>query len=63
VTVPSLKRTKDDDTLEDALLAEVQRSRQILLTASEPRMELARLHLRNALEMFSDLVLNGRGGK
>jgi hypothetical protein len=45
--------------LEVALLAEVQRSRRVLLTASEPRRELARLHFTNALKVFSDLVLNG----
>ena len=57
---PSLERTKDGDMLEATLLTEVQRSRRVLLTASEPGMELARIHFWNALEMFSDLVLNGR---
>jgi hypothetical protein len=42
------------------LLAEVQRSRQILLEASEPGVELARINFRNTLEVFSDLVFNGR---
>ena len=54
------KRTENDEMLVSALLAEVQRSRRILLRASGRRMESAKRNFRNALEVFSDLVLNGK---
>jgi hypothetical protein len=49
---------EDDERLEGAFLAEVLRSHRLFL--AEPNMEVARRDFRNALEMFSDLILNGR---
>jgi hypothetical protein len=49
---------EDADTLEAALLAEVQRSKRLFL--AEPRTEATKRNFEDALEMFSDLVLDRR---
>jgi hypothetical protein len=53
-----MELSEDDETLESAFLAEVLRSQRLFL--AEPNMEMARSDFRNALEMFSNLILNGR---
>jgi hypothetical protein len=53
-----MARTEDDNTLEAVFLAEVQRSQRLFL--AEPQTEVAKRNFKDALAMFSDLVLNRR---
>jgi hypothetical protein len=53
-----MELSEDDETLEGAFLAELLRSQRLFL--AEPNTEVARSNFSNALEMFSNLILNGR---
>jgi hypothetical protein len=55
---PIMELREDDERLECAFLDEVLRSQRIFL--AEPNMEVATRNFRKALEMFSELILNGR---
>ena len=49
---------ESNQVIEVELLGQVQRARQVLLSADDDCIERARRHYRNALNLFSRLVLH-----
>jgi hypothetical protein len=56
---PHSTRIESNRSIEDELLGQVQRARQVLLNASGDCAARAGRHFRNVLHVFSDLILNG----
>ena len=49
---------ESNQLIEVELLGQVQRAQQVLLSADDDCIERARRHYRNALNLFSSLILN-----